>query len=151
MPRTKNVARVGMAYAFWLRFWLLTRKVAEHLEGHDSAKERFRQWAANELILEVERHVITRSNGFVDEKALGKYYLANFLFETGKVCTVSQAVQTLPDAIFQLEGSSTLTRAHFNDLNERARDNLERYDAQLEELAASLQAQQAQQDTQPLT
>lgn len=84
----------------------------------------------DKLLLEVQRRVVSHSRDFVDEKTLNKYYLIDFLFNNGKVCTVSHAIQTLPHQIFKLKGSGMLTRENFDNLNERAKETIEREDAQ---------------------
>lgn len=68
-------------------------------------------------MLGVKEHVIIAKNKFVNEAALSKFIPTDFLFNTGKVCMVSHAIETLPDEIFQLEGSGTLTRGALDNLN----------------------------------
>lgn len=122
--------KAGTTYAFWLRFWNLARQVVSHLGAHDPAKARFQERVADELILEIQRRVETHAQEFIDKKALAKIIISNFLFDKGKICTVCKAAQILPNDVFYLEGSGTLIREHFDDLNTRAHESIKRHDAQ---------------------
>lgn len=89
----------------------------------------------DELILEVQRRVKTRAQEFVEEKVLKKYYMYDFLFNHGKLLPTCEAALLLPDKICSVEGSSTLTREHFRDLNKLAHSFIKKQDAQRKQLA----------------
>lgn len=104
MPRTKNAVWPRMAYAFWLRFWKLAQGLVEHLEGHHTSRACFQSWVADELILEVQRHIETQAQEFVDKKVLEQNYIYDFFFDHAKLLPTCEVALLLPDEIYCLEG-----------------------------------------------
>lgn len=71
----------------------------------------------------------------MDKKALTKYYIYDFLFDHDKLLSTCEATLLLPDKVYRLEGSGSLTREHFCNLNDRARSFIEKHDARQKRLA----------------
>lgn len=125
----------GTALTFCLQSWKLAQKLVVPIQGHHTTKVRLLSWVAIKLFLEVQRHIETGAQEFVDKKIFDIYNIYNFLVDHGNFLPTCKAALLLPDEIYRLEGSGLLIRNHLHNLNKRAHSFIEKQNAHQRRLA----------------